>query len=74
MIKETITLALTRKLGREPTHAEQKDEVGRIIAEGIMSVMRGESKPYRFAPTDDAGDSPRYRADMIDAGRGRLVR
>ena len=61
---------LRASLAASPPHAEQKDEVGRIIAEGIMSVMRGEAKPYKFAPTNDAGDSPRYRANMIDAAAG----
>lgn len=33
MIKETIALALKRKLGREPTHAELVDDVKRILRE-----------------------------------------
>ena len=49
-------------------------EKDRKIAEAIMKIMRGEAKPYRFGRTNDAGDSPRYRADMIDAGRGRLLK
>lgn len=35
-MRETIHTALTRKLGREPTHAELKAEVKRILQEVLI--------------------------------------
>ena len=51
-----------------------KDQIAAAkIAEAIMKIMRGEAKPYVFRPSP-APDSASYRAAMIDAGRGRLLR
>ena len=36
MIRETIWQALARKLGREPTYAEVKADVARILHEGTI--------------------------------------
>jgi hypothetical protein len=36
MIKPTIYEALAQKLGREPTHAEIKADVDRILQDGLI--------------------------------------
>jgi len=38
MKTQTIYDALKAKLGREPTHAELKDDVMRILAEGTQEL------------------------------------
>jgi hypothetical protein len=44
MKKPTIYEALWTKLGREPTNAELKDEVGRIKADAIVELA-GRGQP-----------------------------
>ena len=47
MIRETIYQALKRKLGREPTHAEIKADVKRILGESLVERAAAGKLPHQ---------------------------
>lgn len=47
MIRETIYEALRRKLGREPTHAELKADVARILREASIELAEKGKLPHQ---------------------------
>lgn len=48
MIRETIALALKRKLGREPTHAELVADVKRILCEAAAERFHASVRVRSF--------------------------
>lgn len=45
--KPTIWQALADRLGREPTHAEARDEVRRILTEGLVDLAERGALPHQ---------------------------
>lgn len=45
--KPTIWEALAARLGREPTHAEARDEVRRILSDGLAQLAEAGKLPHQ---------------------------
>jgi hypothetical protein len=72
MIKPTIYEALAQKLGREPTNAELKADVRRILDEAALS-RRGTAMRVADARAAHRGNDPRAGIRAYCAGNRWLT-